>query len=368
MSDQLDNIIEEEVQDSVTPAEPDVVDSADTDVVADSSVEEDAVSGDNTEDADNAVTPPANATDKVEDDFAKRFGLQSQSITGRENRIPYSRVKKIVEKAQRDAREAAAKELEGKFNPQLTETQTKIQDYEQRLERVAQFEHVLENDPRTFLQILSQIPAYGEFFQRVSELAKMAQGQQGQGQNPVANQNVQNNNPNDPMPQPDQEFPDGTKGYSMEGLAKLFDWRDRQVESRVLQQAEERISKRYAPIEQQWQAQQEYQRAVPVVEKQIAEARTWPNFNELENEVVKLLQADQRMTLEGAYMRAYQTHIVPRMTADRQRVKSEVLEELKKRPAASAAPSNPTKPTASANKGPRSLEEIIAAEVEKLKQ
>lgn len=301
------------------------------------------------------VTAPTKGDGNADDDFDKRFGLQSQSITGRENRIPYSRVRKIIEKNERDTIARITKELESKFNPQvskLTEIEPKIKDYEERLQRVAEFENILENDPRQFLTMLSKVPAYKEFFDFVGRAIDTQAG--GTASTPAQS--------SDPMPQPDQTLADGSKVYSMEGLNSLLEWQARQVEQKTIAKVEQR----YKPIEQAWQSQEHLNRIAPVVERQIAEARTWPHFNEHEKEVVAALRANKHLSLEGAYRQVMTTVVLPKLQEmaqpNRDKLRAELLEEIRKAPVAPTAPVAPVKPNYAPvqTSGQRDLNDVIA--------
>lgn len=361
MNEELNNVVEDAVNDAVSDTGP-VVDDAST--VPDVSTDTGSV---DTQVADPATSPDTQAqTQAVVDEFSQKYGIPSQSVTGRENRIPYSRVKKIVEKAQNDAKEALKKELEGQFSPKLTDYETKVKSYEDRLTKVAQFEQILENDPQTFLTMLSNIPAYRPFFEQLAQLA--AGSQQGSvtpQRDPTTGRFVgqaQQGQSADPMPQPDQQMPDGSMVYSMDGLKSLLDWNARNVENRVTQQ----VQQRYAPIEQQFQRFQQQQALIPQIERQIADARTWDRFNELEPEVIKILQSDNRISLERAYMQAYQQNVVPKLAADRNKVRNEVLEELKKAPAATSAPAARGYKAQPAQTGPRDLSDVIKEQIKGL--
>ena len=299
--------------------------------------------------ADDPLAPAADPTDPltaVQDDFDKRWGISSKSATGRENRIPHSRVKQMVSKAEQEAIARITKEMEGKFGTERQPLETKVKDYEDRLTKVAQFEQVLENDPKTFLGLLSQIPAYKEFFDYVGQLANNAQPQ----------------TPKTPegMPQPDQTLPDGTKVYSMEGLQALLDWQGQNVEKRVTSQVEQRVAQRYQPMEQKWQEEQRIAQLVPVIEKQIADARTWPNFAELEPEIVKILKADPQISLERAYVKAYQDITIPKVSVDRNKMRTDILAELRQKPISSSAPSSQVRPSSQQSNESRSLDDIVA--------
>ena len=304
---------------------------------------------------DQVASPGADAVDPAvdpaqQDDFEKEWGIPARSITGRENRVPHTRVREMVTKADKKGYERALKEYEGKSAPQLTEFQTKVKDYEGRLEKVAQFEHVLENDPKTFLQLLSQIPAYKEFFDYVGQLAKGAAAQPQGPAKPTLDHSD--------MPQPDQVLSDGSKVYSLEGLAQRDEWLARKIEERAVRQAEERFGQRLQPIEQERQQAQRYQQTVQVIERQISDARTWPNFTELEPKIVQILKADPQISLERAYVKAYQDEVVPRHVTDRNKMRTDILAELRQKPVASSGPSGQVRPGA-AQQGNRSMDQVI---------
>ena len=296
-----------------------------------------------TEQVDTPIKPEA---PKV-DEFEKKYGVPAQSVTGRENRIPYSRVKKITEKAINDAK----KEWESTTTPKLTEFETKIKDYEGRLERVGKFEDIMVNKPDQFLQMLSSIPAYAQFFKAV-ETAFAVTPPKGQPQTQPAAQ------PTDDMPQPNRDLPDGTKVYDMEGLKALMAWNAKQVEDRVTKQFQER----FGPMESQWQAEQRYQAVIPQVQAQITEARTWPLFNENEDEIVQVLNTNKKLSLEGAYRQV----VFPKLSTDRDKMRQDLLKEIKQAPRATSAPSGATKsgPTSS---GPRDTEDIIREAIKTMK-
>lgn len=276
----------------------------------------------------------------------KKLGIPSHT-NGRENRIPYSRVKKIVEGAEKRALEPLQK--------QLAELTPKIQEYEQRLTQVAEFEQVMVNDPGRFLDMLSTIPAYSQFFQMMEQFVSN-QNQAPAQQTPEAQAAAILEN--DPMPQPDDE--DGT-GYTMEGLKKLLDWNARVVKSQVTQE----IESQYKPIKERFDAEQTIAQLTPKVQKQMEAAYQWPKFAENEAEIIQVLQQYPTASLE----QAYQHVVVPKLIADEQKlrtdIRQQVLGELKKAPPVSTGvPAGHVKPRpASVSSGPRNLEDVIAEQL-----
>jgi hypothetical protein len=359
MADQfeLEGVIEDAVNDATTPEQTEYTETTEaTDGVADTTVD---TTAETTEEVSSQAPAPGAVTqEEAKDDFADRYGIQPNSVTGRENRIPYSRVKKIVERAEKEAIAKAKKEAEGGFAPRVTELDAKVKDYEGRLQKVAEFENMIETQPQQFLDFLSTLPAYKEFFTYIQQLAAQAQSPQQQDQSYLDTST---------MPQPDERLADGSMVYSLKGLAARDEWLAKQVEAKAIRAAEERLSKRYDPIEKQWQAEQRRAQAIPIIQKQIAEARQWPHFTEHEAEIIEALKADANLSLDGAYRQVLQKTVLPKIQADRDTMRKEILEELKKKPVSTAAPVHQTKPVAE-KPGKKSLEEIIAEAAATLKK
>lgn len=337
------NVVEEVSQDTAqvdTPAAEPTTDSTET--APETSTEDQGQA-----DGQDTSQVIAGGPDGPQFAIDKKLGIPSHT-NGRENRIPYSRVKKIVEGAEKRALEPLQK--------QLAELTPKLQEYEQRLAQVTEFEQVMVNDPGKFLDMLSSLPAYSQFFQLLEQFVT-TQGQP-QSQAPTAEVQTAQILENDPMPEPDNE--DGS-GYTMEGLKKLLEWNSRVVESRVTRQVEDR----YKPIKDRFDAEQTISQLTPYVQRQMEEAYKWPKFAENEAEIVKVLQQYPSATLE----QAYQHVVVPKLLADEQKlradIRQQVLGELKKAPPVSTGiPAGNTKPRpASASSGPRKLEDVITEQL-----
>lgn len=296
-------------------------------------------------------SPTAKAEESKVDDFDKKYGLSATSSSGRPNRIPYDRVTKIVAKAKKDAIDDYKKEYEPKL-AKTNEYEAKVKDYEGRLTKVAEFERVMLTEQDKFLEMLAGQPAYKPFFTKVADL--MEKERLGTQTSPT-----QATTPEvaDNMPKPDQEFPDGSKIYSEVGLRKLLDWNATNAENRAVAKVTEAFTKRFGPMETEWQQHQRVQTILPKVNEQIAEARQWPQFNENEQEITAALQANTRLSLEGAYRQV----VFPKLANDRTRMRNEILAEVKQaKPSSTSTVVRPAKPvTTSESTGPRDLEDII---------
>lgn len=337
MSD-LDSVIETAISDSedITPTEttetpsPDLAETPPT-------TPEDAPDSTNSEEGDPTPSDPSQAptpnagglAEPPKDEFEKKFGIPATGSGGRENRIPYSRVKKIVEKQ--------VKDVEAQFQPKITEYEGKIKGFEEEFKKVNEFRKLILEDPDKFIGMLKELPQYNE---------RLTSGQTAQPVTPT--------DPSQDMPLPDETMADGTRSYSMEGIKKFSEWTRSQARKEVLDE----VQKLYGPIQQEWQAQQQFQKIIPVVQAQIADARKWPLFNESEVDIVKALQSDPKMTLEGAY----RVVVHPKLMADRNRMREDILKEIKSAPPSSSVPSTPSRPSVQRT-GPRTLEQIIEEQV-----
>ena len=313
--------------------------------------------------ADQSETPPADS----EDDFEKKYDFPAKNSSGRENRMPHSRVKTMVQKAEKSGYEKAVKELEGKYTPQLKEFETKVKDYETKVAKSGQLETLIDTDPRSTITVLSKHPLYKEFFEYVNKAVEAFESKA----SPEAQTTTASTE--DPIPQPNQTLPDGSKVYDLDGVQQLLDWKARQVEKKVLKQVEDKFAK-LQPIQQEWERanidREFLAKTRPVVDQILVEARTnWPNFKELEAEIEKILEADTTRTvsLDRAYMQAYQTHVVPKLSADKNKMRAELLAEMRAKPATTAARVVPTTPSATtASQGRRPINDVIEEELRKL--
>jgi hypothetical protein len=357
----LENVIEDSLTDAELPTDLEGgVEVSNTAEATDQIAEEKAVL-----DAQDAVADAATQTQETSapgtegkkkgtdwSDFDKKYGLEpTYPNSGRENRIPYSRVKKIAQKAVRDAR----KEWESEFSPKSQEWESHKANYEKELTSYRNFEKIMVQDPEKHLQMLASIPVYKEFFAAADQafdlLEQYKAGKLGQPQ-----AQGQDQTEDDGMPQPDVRLSDGSLVYSDKQLKAYNAWTREQARNETLAE----VDKRYGPIEAEWQARQRVESLRPRVNAQIQEARTWDGFTENEAEIVEVLKNNPQISLEGAYRKV----VLPKLKAaweaekqslipDRNKVRAELLQELKRAPQATAVPSTSSK--AVPNSGPRSL-------------
>lgn len=376
---ELETIIEDSISDAVTPDAVDdsiTTEASPAEPFLDTTPEPTDASPDKTvtdspskAESNEVVSPGASGAAKEdEDEFAKKHGLPTQLSGGRENRIPYSRVKKIAANQAHEAVFTAQKKWQEEQAPltaKLTEYEGKVKDYETRLTQVGQFEQVMTSQPREFLNMLSQIPAYSQFFDVVNRAVAQLNTQGGQSQvgQPAAIPD------GDPMPGPNVPQADGTSIYDEAGLQKLQDWQARRIEAKLTTTYDDRlktrlaeVEKTYLPIKQRYDQEQMIAQIIPKVRADIAAARKWPLFNENEDAITAALNDDKNLSLEGAWRQI----VTPKMQANRDTMRASILDEIRKQPTNTSPQSRAvTRPgtTPTQGSGPVNLEDLIAAKV-----
>lgn len=122
------------------------------------------------------------------------------------------------------------------------------------------------------------------------------------------------------------------------------------------------VAQRLAPIEQERQQRQVVEQAIPRVKAQLAEAEKWPLFTESKAEILAELQKNPQAGLRDAY----QTVVIPKLAAGRDKVRQDVLSELNARPHSSTVTSTVSGRTAP-DTGPRDTQDIIRESIRKIR-
>ena len=171
------------------------------------------------------------------------------------------------------------------------------------IERMEQWYQFADRDPVTFHE------QFGEALRRNPMYASRLQPQK-----PAET-------PPDPVLEPDLVGPDGSPAFS----ARAFEAHARALRERMAAEVERRLDERLGPVEQRVAQADLEQHARQVVAGKLNEARTWEGFEELRDSIKRRMGADGRLSLEGAYLRAYEEEFKPKL---RDRIRQEVLGEL----------------------------------------
>ena len=202
----------------------------------------------------------------------------------------------------------------------------------------AQLLQLAESDPDRFLDALAQAdPRYAQRIQ--GRASGNGHGGNGHAPAPAGGQ----------MPGPDAQLPDGSVGYSPEGLKALLDWHAGQVQAQM--------ESRYAPVLQDHEARAAYHAAEGRVREKVTHALQWPGFAEAQADIAAALRADRTLDLHGAYMRV----VIPKLQANRDTMRAELLAEIQGKPlkVSSTTPHGSPPPVASSD----DLQSIIRASI-----
>jgi hypothetical protein len=297
-------------------------------------------------------TTPAVVADKAavdEDDFdSVPETVEGEFGRKKPNSIPHKRVKAMIAKSEQKVIAQVAKalgitkaEAEVKLDDVLghvTETSTKYKDVDMRLQNVTNVEEIMANEPDRFIRMLAEAnkDGYGKFL-KVFEAAQEAPTQ------PAAQATL--SAANDPEPEPDYPLKDGAGnviGYthSVESQKKHNEWRDRAYD-RKFQAA---LEARFKPIEEarkkEVEAEQKRQRGLELkkqaeakIDKKLEGMAKWPQFKENEAAILDALTKDPTRAPEDVYMEV----ILPKIQADRNTMREELLAEINGKPRKTSA-------------------------------
>jgi hypothetical protein len=247
--------------------------------------------------ADTPATPPADPTKPIIPET-----VADPDVPRQDRRIPRERHEQILT-GLREEHEKTIQTLKTDYEQQLGAARTQLQLLD-----------IADKDPDRFLDALAQAdPRYAErlAFRRTN----------GNGHAPASPQPE----PGAEMPLPDGTLGDGTGGYTMDGIRALLDWQAAQVRRDI----EQKLEQRYGPVLQKHEADAALQAATTRVAAKLQDAiQNWDGFAEAQGDIAKALRADPRLDLFGAYRQV----VFPKLKADRDRIRSEVLAEIQGKP------------------------------------
>jgi hypothetical protein len=349
----------------------DTSDASNTDV-------NDAGTAENTDTGDPVAGAEADAAAKaaqeqlaaVEDAFAKEHGINPQDQRKRENRIPYSQVKKIVANAEKKLAEmvlgpdAVAKFAADKpFGEQVkssaarfTELETENQSFRTQIDEVNRVEQIMLQRPEQFLELLPHInPKFAELLGNRSEKHVEAPKE---------------------LPKPDVKvkLPDGTEAetFSTQGLQQYIQGIVAQTEAKVRAD----IDARFKPIKDREQAALSEQQQLDQLYAQVQHARqNWRSFKEWEKDIQQVMAEDRtqarkagrapKLDLNDAYLivrdRKHDDDL-KKLTLDQETMRKKIVDEINKRPKSTAAGGGvvtPRKTGGGDAGGAKSIEDII---------
>ena len=280
----------------------------------------------------------------IPDPVDKELGPKTRK-DGKENRIPYSNVKKIAGNAQvRGQGEVLAKVAEamgvdvstltldsiGTALKGHTMAPTEVQAELTQHKQVADF---MERDPDAFIKAAAAAnPGYQKFLTAIGDEAKV--------DTPTKEFKLD-------LPQPDVDLGNGSKTYSAEGLQQLVSKVAEQSIVEGERRAGEKITAEVTPFRDQQQSVQRFRQMQQVAQTQYQDAQQWEGFADSEADILAALTADNdqakatntrpKLTLDAAYRQI----VLPKLKADKAAIRKEVLAEMKKKATSTSTTSGP---------------------------
>lgn len=235
-------------------------------------------------------------------------GIKAELAGKRDNRIPYSRVTKIVE--------AAEKKVRAEFEAEVAPYRTP--EFQNGLAAM----EVADQSPERFLQAMAQAdPRYADLLTGSKALAGAGPAA---GKAPAAAAAV----PEGGM-DPDIQLADGTLGFSAEVSQRREDALRAEFKEML---AESR--KDVEPILSERRADALRHEAAGRVSQRIAKAEKWPGFTENREGIAEAITAatkrGEKLDLHDAYIQV----VIPKFRADEAKVRAAVVADMNKDAAA----------------------------------
>jgi hypothetical protein len=272
------------------------------------------------------------------------LGVAKPKPGQKDNRMPHSRVSKVILNAKKKWQE----KLTAEHAIALAERDAKLSAREEREAQFDAAEKLIESDPDRYVGLLAQI--YPEQYKRFVKAQDA----------PAAPQK-------DVEPQPDVKYDDGTLGYSADQFAKLREYDRKESARAAREESTKEFNERFGPIEKAYKDTQKGHEDVQRVRGHIGKLREqWGaeviDDPKVQTDIVKYMDDNPKATLVAATKAV----VMKRISADRTTMRAEILAELKGAPKAAAkAPVAPNKSDAAA--GEQSYEEIIRASMRGIK-
>lgn len=294
--------------------------------------------GDSTDVAESASpdtttdTPKDTAQDAIEA-LLESEGIKRTQPGQRENRIPYTRVQKIIKNAQKKWQDESG----SKHSAELKSRETKLTEYQERIKLLDTLEQMASGDDERFIRMLAaNNPRYSRY---LKVLEKDAEAEAKRSSAPSID-------PNDPKPMPDGVHQDGSPGYTQDGLDELNEWQIRQAEKRAVLSARKEMEKEYGPIKERFQAQQTREQMRPVVQQKYIEAcelygkdAVDANKDAISEAIAKDRASGRNSSLEAIMARVLvpkQREAATKAAVDGTKARQAVIKDMQKRPAAAS--------------------------------
>ena len=294
---------------------------------------------------------PAKPLSEVEQAL-ESAGIKPPIEGQRENRIPYSRVQKIVENFE--------KKLNATHEAAIKEATTKFTTVEPELQNFRKVDQLITTDPDKYIGMLATL--YPDKYKRFVTPAGDTKPVVAAAPNPLG-----------ARPAPDVTFTDGSTGYSPEQHDKLLDWVAQTAEANAIK----RFDERFAPLEKdrktaeaRQQAEEQRARDLPAINARLANMSAIygklfdDDFAKQENsETLKLIRS-KGISMEAACAEVF----TPLLRADENTLRAKILKEMNERPRAADKTAPAAVGDRHASDGPATIEDVIREAIKPLRK
>lgn len=290
--------------------------------------------------------PAAKPVEKSQiDKDLEELGLKEPKVGERENRLPHSRVKKIAENY--------GKKVEARFTGEVATLKGENTKLTAVAENMRNVDHLIATDPDRYMTLLSTLHP-GKFDKYLGaakaapakDLAKAAVSAAG------------------PRPQPDHVFEDKSRGYTPEQHEKLLEWvaadAKEKAKAEAIAEIEERMEKKYGPMAESFEARKALNEQIPKVKEVVADVyQTWGKelVDKHETEIVAYMDANPHLTTAQAVSHV----LVPKVRADRNTMRNDLIKEGKTRTAAAAKTVPGVATAGKEDTEPKTMEDVVRA-------
>ena len=304
------------------------------------------VETDEDEDADAEATAQAAKDKKAADDKAaadKKKAEEDENAEigperdakGKINKIPHPQVQKIVKNAEGKLIKSVVDSLG--FDPAKVTAETlpkalksvvsHIKGLQNRVAVMDELGPIMEKDAKAFISRLAE--NWPDIYNPVLE------AMEGKGATTVEPSAATANLGEEPGPDVEITLPDGSKGrtFSVEGMKKRDVWRDAHLTSKILDDVEKRLGKRFEPLDKAKKATDDAAIARAEVARDmndiLEDAQTWDGFKENEAAIFEEWKTmDPAIPMRKAINAAYQKIVVVKYKQSALDARQKVLDEL----------------------------------------
>lgn len=255
---------------------------------------------------------------------------------GKDNRIPYSEVTRILTNREKKTALAVVTALglpgidTKTYRPETFKSalDAHVAAYKELQVESADFKTVqpiMTKKPDQFLQMLAKTinPEYGEFVRKGTDTggAKDAKAE-------VID-------PNDPEPEPDFKLPDGSMTYSKDGHKKLRAWDRRQIKREAVEEAKKEFEGRISPFEKEKKDREtlesDQEQIARVIDTTLTRARKRRGFTDNEKEIRELVFSEFKdLPLAEGIDAAYEKIVIAQLVKTYDEVYKKVIDDIKK--------------------------------------